>query len=204
MEEYFAAKRILFDSGPKFAVINQDDPYGPQITRRPPVLRFSPTDLTRTQRSSATKVSTTFDGLRFEVHFGKIRFPIESSLIGRINVYNILAACCAGFSYQIPIETIVQGIADCHGVPGRFERIDEDVNPLPSSSITATRTTRLRNAILVARGLNPKRVITLFGCGGDRDRTKRPIRMGQVAGELSDRVILTSDNPRSRKIRCKS
>ncbi len=194
MEEYFAAKRILFDSGPKFAVINHDDPYGSRISTpaRTEVLTYG-FDKDATVR--AHKVSSTFDGLRFEVQFGKIRFPIESQLIGRINVYNILAAACAGLSYQIPVETIVQGIADCHGVPGRFERIDEG-QPFAVVVDYSHTDDALRNAILVARGLNPKRVITLFGCGGDRDRTKRPI-MGQVAGELSDRVILTSDNPRS-------
>ncbi len=198
MEEYFAAKRILFDSAPKFAVINQDDPLRTAHRHAPPRARkCSPTVSTKDSHASARieKVSSTFDGLRFEVQFGKIRFPIESPLIGRINVYNILAACSAGFSYGIPIDTIIQGIADCRGVPGRFERIDEG-QPFAVVVDYSHTDDALRNAILVARGLNPKRVITLFGCGGDRDRTKRPI-MGQVAGELSDRVILTSDNPRS-------
>jgi len=194
MEEYFAAKRILFESGPKFAVINQDDPYGPRITT-PAGTEVLTYGFEKDATVRASKVSSTFDGLKFEVHFGKIRFPIESSLIGRINVYNILAACCAGFSYQIPVDTIAQGIANCHGVPGRFERIDEG-QPFAVVVDYSHTDDALRNAILVARGLNPKRVITLFGCGGDRDRTKRPI-MGQVAGELSDRIVLTSDNPRS-------
>ncbi len=194
MEEYFAAKRILFESGPKFAVINHDDPYGPRI-RNPAGTEVITYGLEKDCNVRAHRVSSTFDGLRFEVHFGKIRFHIESPLIGRINVYNILAACCAGFTYQIPVETIVQGIASCRGVPGRFERIDEG-QPFAVVVDYSHTDDALRNAILVARGLNPKRVITLFGCGGDRDRTKRPI-MGQVAGELSDRVILTSDNPRS-------
>jgi UDP-N-acetylmuramoyl-L-alanyl-D-glutamate--2,6-diaminopimelate ligase len=194
MEEYFVAKKMLFDSGPKFAVINQDDPYGPQITA-PAGTEVLTYGFEKDAVVRAHKVSSTFDGLRFEVQFGKIRFPVESPLIGRINVYNILAACCAGFSYQIPVETIAQGIANCHGVPGRFERIDEG-QPFAVVVDYSHTDDALRNAILVARGLNPKRVITLFGCGGDRDRTKRPI-MGQVAGELSDRVILTSDNPRS-------
>jgi UDP-N-acetylmuramoyl-L-alanyl-D-glutamate--2,6-diaminopimelate ligase len=194
MEEYFAAKRILFDSAPKFAVINQDDPYGQQIST-PAGTEVVTYGFEKEATVRANKVSSTFDGLRFEVQFGKIRFAIESPLIGRINVYNILAACCAGFSYGIPVDTIVQGIAGCHGVPGRFERIDEG-QPFAVVVDYSHTDDALRNAILVARGLNPKRVITLFGCGGDRDRTKRPI-MGQVAGELSDRVILTSDNPRS-------
>jgi UDP-N-acetylmuramoyl-L-alanyl-D-glutamate--2,6-diaminopimelate ligase len=194
MEAYFEAKQILFDSGPKFAVINQDDPYGQRITV-PAGTELLTYGLEKESNVRATKISSTFDGLRFEVQFGKLRFPIESPLIGRINVYNILAACCTGLSYQIPVETIAQGIANCHGVPGRFERIDEG-QPFAVVVDYSHTDDALRNAILVARGLNPKRVITLFGCGGDRDRTKRPI-MGAVAGELSDRIILTSDNPRS-------
>ncbi len=194
MEEYFAAKRILFDSGPAFAVINHDDPYGAQI-RTPAGTQMLTYGLEKDCAVRASKISSTFDGLRFEVHFGKIRFPIESPLIGRINVYNILAACCAGLTYQIPVETIAQGIANCHGVPGRFERVDEG-QPFAVVVDYSHTDDALRNAITTARSLNPKRVITLFGCGGDRDRSKRPI-MGQVASELSDRVILTSDNPRS-------
>jgi UDP-N-acetylmuramoyl-L-alanyl-D-glutamate--2,6-diaminopimelate ligase len=194
MEDYFAAKKILFDSGPAFAVINQDDPYGARL-ETPAGTELISYGMEKDVAVRASKVSSTFDGLRFEVVHGKVRFPIESPLIGRINVYNILAACAAGISYQIPVETIAQGIANCRGVPGRFERIDEG-QPFAVVVDYSHTDDALRNAILVARSLNPKRVITLFGCGGDRDRTKRPI-MGQVAGELSDRVILTSDNPRS-------
>ena len=143
----------------------------------------------------ARNIASSFSGLRFDVHFGKLKLPVESDLIGRINVYNILAACCAGFSYGLPPEAIAQGIAQCHGVPGRFERVDEG-QPFAVVVDYSHTDDALRNAILVARGLSPKRVITVFGCGGDRDRTKRPI-MGQVAAELSDLVVLTSDNPRS-------
>ena len=98
-------------------------------------------------------------------------------------------------TYQFPPETIARGIAACKGVPGRFERVDEG-QPFPVMVDYSHTDDALRNAIAAARSLEPKRVITLFGCGGDRDRTKRPL-MGQVAGELSDVVILTSDNPRS-------
>jgi UDP-N-acetylmuramoyl-L-alanyl-D-glutamate--2,6-diaminopimelate ligase len=129
--------------------------------------------------------------------FDKVRFEIESPLLGKINVYNILAACCAGMTYQFPPEIIVRGISNCRGVPGRFERIDEG-QPFGVVVDYSHTDDALRNAIAVARDLNAKRVITLFGCGGDRDRTKRPV-MGQVAGELSDLVILTSDNPRSEE-----
>jgi UDP-N-acetylmuramoyl-L-alanyl-D-glutamate--2,6-diaminopimelate ligase len=120
---------------------------------------------------------------------------VQSALIGRINVYNILAACGTGLSYGLPAEIIARGIANCRAVPGRFERVDEG-QPFVVVVDYAHTDDALRNVISMARGLQPKRVVTLFGCGGDRDRTKRPI-MGQVAAELSDLVVLTSDNPRS-------
>ena len=198
MEEYLAAKQLLFSGtgapAPAFAAINQDDEYGPRIAvnKSTEVLSYG---LEREAAVRARNIASSFSGLRFDVHFGKLKLPVESALIGRINVYNILAACCAGFSYGLPPEAIAQGIAQCHGVPGRFERVDEG-QPFAVVVDYSHTDDALRNAILVARGLSPKRVITVFGCGGDRDRTKRPI-MGQVAAELSDLVVLTSDNPRS-------
>jgi UDP-N-acetylmuramoyl-L-alanyl-D-glutamate--2,6-diaminopimelate ligase len=98
-------------------------------------------------------------------------------------------------TYQLPPEIITKGIAACAGVPGRFERIDEG-QPFHVIVDYSHTDDALRNAITAARSLEPRRVITLFGAGGDRDRTKRPL-MGQAAGELSDVVVLTSDNPRS-------
>ncbi len=198
MEDYFSAKELLFAGAggppPPFAVINSDDPYGMQLrtAQETTVLRYgtgSEADV------KARHIASGFDGLRFEVHNGKTRFNIESPLIGRINVYNILAACGVGLSYRLPVETIARGIADCRGIPGRFERIDEG-QPFAVVVDYSHTDDALRNAILVARGLQPRKVITLFGCGGDRDRTKRPV-MGEVAAELSDLVVLTSDNPRS-------
>jgi UDP-N-acetylmuramoyl-L-alanyl-D-glutamate--2,6-diaminopimelate ligase len=134
-------------------------------------------------------------GLRFEVQSRKLRFTVESALLGRINVYNILAACAAALTYGFSPEVIAAGIAQCPAVPGRFERVDVG-QPFTVVVDYAHTDDALRNTIAVARGLEPKRVITLFGCGGDRDRTKRPL-MGQVAAENSDFVVLTSDNPRS-------
>src|SRR5262249_44355716 len=95
----------------------------------------------------------------------------------------------------LPPETVARGVADLQAVPGRFERVDEG-QPFMVVVDYAHTDDALRNTISVARNLGPKRIITLFGCGGDRDRTKRPL-MGQAAGELSDYVVLTSDNPRS-------
>jgi UDP-N-acetylmuramoyl-L-alanyl-D-glutamate--2,6-diaminopimelate ligase len=129
------------------------------------------------------------------VEYGQTRFPIQSALMGHINVYNILAACSAGFSFGLSPETIAKGIAECRAVPGRFERVDEG-QPFAVVVDYAHSDDALRNTIAIARELTPNRVITLFGCGGDRDRSKRPL-MGQAAAEKSDLVILTSDNPRS-------
>ena len=143
----------------------------------------------------ARHVNSGFQGLRFEVQSGKLRFPVESRLIGKINVYNILAACAIGLSYGLTPETIARGIAGCRAVPGRFERVDEG-QPFVVAVDYAHTDDALRNTIAMARSLSPKRIITVFGCGGDRDRAKRPL-MGQAAGELSDFVVLTSDNPRS-------
>jgi UDP-N-acetylmuramoyl-L-alanyl-D-glutamate--2,6-diaminopimelate ligase len=198
MDAYFAAKQLLFEGAggppPSFAVLNRDDERVRRLKldSRTEVLWYG---LGPEPNLRARHIASNFNGLRFDIQFGKTRFPIESPLIGRINVYNILAACGAALSYGLAPETIAQGIARMRAVPGRFERIDEG-QPFVVVVDYAHTDDALRNVIAAARGLNPKRVITLFGCGGDRDRAKRPL-MGQVAGENSDFVVLTSDNPRS-------
>jgi len=123
------------------------------------------------------------------------KVELRSPLVGKINAYNILAASGTALSYGFPWETIARGIADCRQVPGRFERVDEG-QPFLVVVDYAHTDDALRSVIAVARELHPKRVITLFGCGGDRDRSKRPL-MGMAAGQSSDFVVLTSDNPRS-------
>jgi UDP-N-acetylmuramoyl-L-alanyl-D-glutamate--2,6-diaminopimelate ligase len=120
---------------------------------------------------------------------------VRSPLVGKINVYNILAACATGLSFGLAPDVIARGVAACAAVPGRFERVEMGQTFLVAVDYAHT-DDALRNVIAVARGLKPKRVITLFGCGGDRDRAKRPL-MGAAAAELSDVVVLTSDNPRS-------
>ncbi len=198
MEDYFAAKRMLFEGNgappPRFAAINFDDPAGREV-RLPPETRAYSYGLDERAEVRPNSITAGFEGLRFDVRAGDLRFAVESKLVGRINVYNILAACCAGLSYGLSPDTIAQGIAACRAVPGRFERIEEG-QPFLVVVDYAHTDDALRNVIAVARGLQPKRVITLFGCGGDRDRTKRPL-MGAAAAENSDFVVLTSDNPRS-------
>jgi UDP-N-acetylmuramoyl-L-alanyl-D-glutamate--2,6-diaminopimelate ligase len=111
------------------------------------------------------------------------------------NVSNILAAAGAGLTYGLALPQIAAGIASCHAVPGRFERVDCG-QPFLVVVDYAHTDDALRNVIRTARNLASGKVITVFGCGGDRDRTKRPL-MGMAAAELSDFVVLTSDNPRS-------
>ncbi|MGA2132623.1 MAG: UDP-N-acetylmuramoyl-L-alanyl-D-glutamate--2,6-diaminopimelate ligase [Bryobacteraceae bacterium] len=198
MEDYFAAKQQLFRGAgapaPAWVVLNRDDEWCRRVEVSPAseILWFG---LGQGATVRARHITSNLQGLRFEVQSRKARFTVESPLLGRINVYNILAACCAGISYGLAPETIAAGIAQCRAVPGRFERVDEG-QPFGVVVDYAHTDDALRNAIAVARGLAPKRIITLFGCGGDRDRAKRPL-MGQAAAENSDFVVLTSDNPRS-------
>jgi UDP-N-acetylmuramoyl-L-alanyl-D-glutamate--2,6-diaminopimelate ligase len=198
MDEYFAAKSMLFTGAgappPAYAVLNRDDEWAGRLVL-PATTRALWYGLGPNADLRARHISSGFQGLRFDVQVGKTRFQVESPLIGKINVYNILAACGTGLSYGIPPETISRGIAALRAVPGRFERVDVG-QPFVVVVDYAHTDDALRNVIAVARGLNPKRVITLFGCGGDRDRTKRPL-MGQAAAEASDFVVVTSDNPRS-------
>ncbi|MGO4884643.1 MAG: UDP-N-acetylmuramoyl-L-alanyl-D-glutamate--2,6-diaminopimelate ligase [Bryobacteraceae bacterium] len=198
MEEYFAAKQLLFAGAgappPKWAVLNRDDEWCRRVEVSPhsEALWYG---LGQGATVRARHITSNLQGLRFEVQSRKLRFMVESPLLGKINVYNILAACCAGISYGFAPETIAAGIAECRAVPGRFERIDEG-QPFGVVVDYAHTDDALKNTIAVARGLGPKRIITLFGCGGDRDRAKRPL-MGQAAADNSDFVVLTSDNPRS-------
>jgi UDP-N-acetylmuramoyl-L-alanyl-D-glutamate--2,6-diaminopimelate ligase len=199
MEDYFAAKKLLFDGSgsppPRYAVINRDDERGRKLTTAGNPTEVIWYGLGKDASLRARHIRVNEDGLRFEVAYDKTKFEIASPLAGRFNVFNILAACGAAMTCQLPPETIAKGIESCNGVPGRFERIDEG-QPFQVIVDYSHTDDALRNAISAARSMEPKRVITLFGCGGDRDRTKRPL-MGQVAGELSDVVVLTSDNPRS-------
>ena len=198
MENYFAAKRMLFeDNGgrpPLFAVINRDDEYGARIEPAPATETWW-YGLGPNTNLRARHIDSSFKGLKFDIQAGKQRIDIASPLIGKINVYNILAAAGAALTYGLSPAEIAHGVGECKGVPGRFERVDEG-QPFAVVVDYSHTSDALRNALTVARTLGPKRVITVFGCGGDRDRTKRPL-MGRAAGELSDFVILTSDNPRS-------
>jgi UDP-N-acetylmuramoyl-L-alanyl-D-glutamate--2,6-diaminopimelate ligase len=143
----------------------------------------------------AKKFQLSFSGLNFTAQTPNGAIQVESALVGRINVYNILAAIGAGIGLELSNEVIETGIRNLRAVAGRFQRIDQG-QPFLVVVDYAHTDDALENLIRTARELNPKgRIITLFGCGGSRDRTKRPI-MGETSGRLSDLSILTSDNPR--------
>ncbi len=202
MEEYFAAKARLFAGqgapAPRYAVLNADDAWARKIglDTATNVIWYSPSGEAAGESVLRPRdVESGFDGLRLRIEWQGSSYSVRSPLAARINVANLLAAFGAGLSLGLAPELIVRGLEACKAVPGRFERIDEG-QPFLVAVDYAHTDDALRNTLKAARELNPGRVLTVFGCGGDRDRAKRPL-MGQAAGEMSDYVVLTSDNPRS-------
>ena len=196
MEDYFAAKRRLFELLPAEApaVINADDPRGAslvEICRRPITYGISkPADV------APGPLSFSLEGLRFEIRAPRGRVRVESHLVGKPNVYNILAAVATASELGVPVEAIEEGLRQLAGVPGRFEVVSSPGDDVTVVVDYAHTDDALRNLLETARPLASRRLITVFGAGGDRDRTKRPL-MGMVATRLSDVVVITSDNPRS-------
>jgi len=196
-EDYFAAKRRLFEGmgagAPDGAVRNAHDPYSPRLEGL--AKRTLKYDLNGAGELTAKTFSLRFDGLSFTAQTPVGKIEVRSSLVGRINVYNILSAIAAAIALEIPQDKIEEGIANLESVPGRFQQIDEG-QPFLVVVDYAHADDAIRNLITTARELNPGgRIITLFGAGGERDRSTRPL-MGEAAGALSDLVILTDDNPR--------
>jgi UDP-N-acetylmuramoyl-L-alanyl-D-glutamate--2,6-diaminopimelate ligase len=196
-EDYFAAKKTLFTGTgagvPDTAILNIDDDYGKKLlnlaTKTVSYGLESGADIT------TKKFQLSFNGLSFTAQTPNGKIQITSSLVGRINVYNILAAIGAAQALGLSHEVIEAGIRNLESVSGRFQRIDQGQPYLVIVDYAHT-DDALESLIRTARELNPKgRIITLFGCGGSKDRTKRPV-MGEVTGRLSDLTILSSDNPR--------
>jgi len=196
MEAYAIAKRRLFEMLPHGApgIVNADDPRAPVFVEaaRQPVTY----GMRRQADVSPGNLTLTLAGLRFEVRTPAGAVQITSPLVGRPNVYNILAAVATAVSLGVPPQAVETGIASLAGVPGRFEVVSAPGDDVTVVVDYAHTDDALKNLLETVRGLAPGRVITVFGCGGDRDRTKRPL-MGAVAGRMSDVVIVTSDNPRS-------
>jgi UDP-N-acetylmuramoyl-L-alanyl-D-glutamate--2,6-diaminopimelate ligase len=190
MEDYFLAKRRLFESGPAAAVVNVDDPYGARLAAElPEAIRVgidapdAPLRATGIE-SDATGSTFTVDGL-----------TLRSPLPGRFNVLNVLGAVAAVRALGVDDATIAAALPHAARVPGRFEPVDEG-QPFAVLVDYAHTPDSLENVLRAARPLAAGRLITVFGAGGDRDRAKRPL-MGAVVRELSDVGIVTSDNPRS-------
>jgi UDP-N-acetylmuramoyl-L-alanyl-D-glutamate--2,6-diaminopimelate ligase len=203
MEDYYCAKERLFkELLDGVAVINYDDPYGRRLlsdTAHPrPGLKKSYTyGLEKGSDFMAADIKNSSEGLRFKILTEGGAYEAEASLMGLPNVYNILAAAGVSASLGVPWDVILRGIKDAPPVKGRFERIDAGQKFLAIVDYAHTEDA-LERLIYTARGLTEGKVITVFGCGGDRDSGKRP-RMGAIATRLSDFVVITSDNPRSEK-----
>ena len=196
-ESYFQAKLLLFAGlgADKNAVINNDDPVAREISGQTQagVLTFGLS--AQSDIHPVERIGHGMGGITFTVQTPKAAFVVESPLVGNHNVYNILAAIGAAYSLGIDTESIARGIRDMRAVPGRMEKVDEGQSFGVVVDYAHTEGS-LTSLLAAARDVAANRIITVFGCGGDRDRTKRP-RMGVSAAEGSDVVIITSDNPRT-------
>lgn len=196
MEGYFQAKRKLFadrDAEPETRILNLDDAYGRRLAEELPGATTFGLDSPADYR--ATDVSSSPTGSRWTLHAPDGVVAMTSPLPGRFNVSNVLAAIAAGRLLGVPLTTLVRGVADFGAVPGRFEPVDEgqDFAVLVDYAHTPD---SLANVLRAARELSAHRVVVVFGCGGDRDRGKRP-QMGRIAADHADIAVVTSDNPRS-------
>jgi UDP-N-acetylmuramoyl-L-alanyl-D-glutamate--2,6-diaminopimelate ligase len=198
MDEYFAAKAKLFDRAfnpaLRCAVVNRDDEFGRRLK--------PPEDVRRILFGFAADADirpidphTSVEGTRMKVSFFGESAQVQSSLIGRHNIYNLLAAAASCHALGFSTSEIARGLASAPQVPGRFEKVDVSA-PFSVVIDYAHTPDALRNLLQLARSVTQGSLICLFGAGGDRDRSKRP-EMGKVAAELADRLIVTSDNPRS-------
>ncbi|PWT92845.1 MAG: UDP-N-acetylmuramoyl-L-alanyl-D-glutamate--2,6-diaminopimelate ligase [Blastocatellia bacterium] len=201
MENYWYAKQRLFDgrlgSRPKTSVINVDDPYGLELAERLEkeglrVVRYAvnaPAEVT------AKGPEFSLSGMHFRLVTPKGERDFHSPLVGQPHIYNTLAAVASGLALGYDIDVVTHALEKCTGAPGRFERVPHD-GDFAVVVDYAHSDDALLNVLRTAREVVKGKIITVFGCGGDRDRTKRA-PMGEAAGSLSDVVILTSDNPRT-------
>ncbi len=198
-ENYFAAKKQLFlgfgAEPPALAVINADDAYGRELLSLSSGQRVAYSLETNGGSVTARKAQVTASGIRFSLQTPAGSVGVESPLVGRSNLWNLVAAGAAAFGLGFPLETIGAGLGALESVPGRFERVDLG-QPFTVVVDFAHTDQALKILLETARELTRGRVLVVFGCGGDRDRSKRPV-MGELAGRLADQVVLTSDNPRS-------
>lgn len=197
LEEYFQAKCLLFQErynpGLRYAVVNRDDPFAERIQLAPAVQRLT-FGFAEDNDVYPLSHGTSLEGTRVELKWFDRRLSLVSSLAGEHNLYNIMSAAIAARCVGASDQQIGEGLEQMEQVPGRFERVETQG---PSTVIVDYAHTphALENVLRLCRQLAPGRVICVFGCGGDRDREKRPL-MGAIAVRDADRVIVTSDNPR--------
>jgi UDP-N-acetylmuramoyl-L-alanyl-D-glutamate--2,6-diaminopimelate ligase len=192
MEDYFLAKRRLFETGPEVAIVNVDDAYGARLAADfPDAIRIG-IDAPEAQ-VRATDIVSDATGSSFTVDDLELRSPLP----GRFNVLNVLGAIATVRALGVDDATIAAALPHAAAVPGRFEPVDEG-QPFAVLVDYAHTPDSLENVLRAARPLAAGRVIVVFGAGGDRDQGKRPL-MGAVACELADVVIVTSDNPRNEE-----
>jgi len=196
MHAYFEAKRRLFDLLPPGApaIINIDDPRGVELAGR--VAHPVTFGISKTADVRPEAVQLSLDGIACDVTTPSGTLAVRSSLVGWPNVYNILGVIATATALGVPREAIEAGLSNLEGVPGRFQVVSGSTDDVRVVVDYAHTDDALKNLLETARPLTHGRLITVFGCGGDRDKTKRPL-MGAVAARLSDLVVLTSDNPRS-------
>src|SRR3954467_3427773 len=194
LEQYFEAKRRLFTEARPPAAVNVGDKHGrrlaDELRGRNELLTYGLTDDAELR---ADELELGPRGARFRAD----GIELETRLRGRFNVENVLGAVAAARLLEIPDDAIAYGVKELRGVPGRFEAVDEG-QPFAVLVDYAHTPDSLENVLRTARDLAQNRVICVFGCGGDRDRGKRPL-MGRIASELADLAIVTSDNPRSEE-----
>jgi UDP-N-acetylmuramoyl-L-alanyl-D-glutamate--2,6-diaminopimelate ligase len=201
MENYWYAKQRLFDgrlgTRPRVSVINVDDPYGVQLAERLEkeglrVVRYA---VKANADVTARDPEFSLDGMRFSLKTPAGERPFRSPLVGPPHIYNTLAAIASGLALGYEFAVITNALEKCTGAPGRFERVPHE-GDFAVVVDYAHSDDALLNVLRTAREVTTGKIITVFGCGGDRDPSKRA-PMGEAAGSLSDVVILTSDNPRT-------
>ncbi|MCL2145022.1 MAG: UDP-N-acetylmuramoyl-L-alanyl-D-glutamate--2,6-diaminopimelate ligase [Endomicrobia bacterium] len=207
IDSYFEAKSLLFTglgkgikNNAKYAIINVDDNYGKKLSK----INISAEKIMYGAKSGedadfkAENISVTGAGSSFDITVKNAAEKAEIKHIGLHNVYNALASLAACLSCGIDFKKAVEGLNCSSQAPGRLERVDTKDSGFEIAVDYAHTDDALKNVLAALKNLKPKRIITVFGCGGDRDRTKRPV-MGKTAVEMSDFVFVTSDNPRNEE-----
>jgi UDP-N-acetylmuramoyl-L-alanyl-D-glutamate--2,6-diaminopimelate ligase len=201
MDDYFEAKALLFSDQylRGRAIVNLDDVYGQKLIARLDPDRVWTYSTEQPADLFITDVTYTGSGVSGQLHTPMGTVAFQSPLVGQFNIANLLAAIGAGLSLGLDLHPMVSAIPDFIGVPGRMERVqvkaDQDVSVIVDYAHTPD---SLENLLKAARPFISGNVICVFGCGGDRDRTKRPL-MGGIAAALSDVAVVTSDNPRTEE-----